>query len=468
VAVVTNAVAPTPVAQWRALRRASRRAQRALVSAWTGFFVDMVDIYLPVIALAPAIAYFQPANMTAAQASLLFYTTFAATLIGRPLGAVVFGHLADTLGRRRLTLVSIAGFSTCTTLIGLLPGYAQIGFAAPLLLVLLRLVDGVFLGGEYTAATPLAFEHCPPAARGLFGGLLMGAYALAYAVISALVLLLLIVLPAEHYQTVGWRLPFLAGGAIGFVFLAYRSRVPESDLWQRTPTEPAPIRALVAGRFRGDLSQVLMLMTGLWFVATSVVSIMPRLLRVDLGWPDVWVTSVLMVAQLLVLVGFVVTGVISQIVGRRRTFVVAALLSGTLGLGAYYLLVVGRHPAWTAGLLAVVTQVVVLAVWGVVTSYCTERFVTAVRSSGFGIAYSFAVLPASFYVVYLGLLDNVMPHRYTQLVLLAFGVTLTIAGALLGPETVRTDLSAGPPDRTTAVPTRPIEGRVNESMSTNR
>ncbi len=442
--VVASAVAPTPAAQWRALRGASRRARRALVSAWTGFFVDMVDIYLPVIALAPAIAYFQPASMTAAQASLLFYTTFAATLIGRPLGAFVFGHLADTLGRRRLTLVSIAGFSTCTTLIGLLPGYAQLGFAAPLLLVLLRLVDGVFLGGEYTAATPLAFEHCPPAARGLFGGLLMGAYALAYAVISAFVLFLLMVLPAERYQAVGWRLPFLAGGALGFVFLAYRSRVPESDLWRRTPTEPAPIRALVTGRFRGDLSQVLLLMMGLWFVATSVVSIMPRLLRVDLGRPDVWVTAVLMVAQLLVLVGFVVTGVTSEIVGRRRTLVVAASMSGTVGLFAYYLLVAGPHTAWTAGLLAIATQVVVLAVWGVVTSYCTERFVTAVRSSGFGIAYSFAVLPASFYVVYLGLLDNVMPHRYTQLVLLALGVTLTVTGALLGPETVRTDLSRPP------------------------
>jgi hypothetical protein len=115
-----------------------------------------------------------------------------------------------------------------------------------------------------------------------------------------------------------------------------------------------------------------------------------------------------------------------------------------------------------------VTQVLVLAVWGVVTSYCAERFVTAVRSSGFGIAYSFAVLPASFYVVYLGLLDNVMPHRYTQLVLLALGVTMTVAGALLGPETVRTDLSVGPPERTTAGPAAPIHAQANDAMSRNR
>ncbi|HET6561636.1 MAG TPA: MFS transporter [Marmoricola sp.] len=436
-------VSVAPGEQWRALRRTTGRARRALVSAWVGFYVDMVDIYLPVVALAPAIAYFQPGTLSSAEASLLFYTTFAATLMGRPLGAVLFGHFADTLGRRRLTLVSIAGFSACTTAIGLLPGYAAWGAAAPLTLVLLRFVDGVFLGGEYTSATPLAFEHCPPCARGLFGGVLMGAYALAYATISAGVLLLLAVMPAAAYETYGWRVPFLLGGVLGFVFLGYRARVPESDLWRSTPKEPRPLGTLVT-RFRRDLAQVLLLMTGLWLVATSVVTVMPRLLTTELGRSDTWTTAVLLVSQLCVFCAFVGTGAASQLWGRRRTLVAGAVASVTVGMAAYVLVLSTGAGSWTLAWLVVATQVVVLAVWGTVTSYCTERFRTAVRCSGFGIAYSVAVLPASFYAVYMAALADVMPYRYTQLVLLGVGALLTVVGALLGPETA--DLDLGQPD----------------------
>src|SRR3954447_6664707 len=159
----TDAAVPFPSRpgeQFRALRTADPRQRRAMVSGWAGYWIDMVDVYLPLVALAPAIAYFQPASVRADLASVLFISTFAATMLGRPLGALIFGQLADRLGRRRLTLLSIAGFSTCTAVTGLLPGYAAWGAAAPLALVALRFGTGVFLGGEYSAGTPLAFEQC--------------------------------------------------------------------------------------------------------------------------------------------------------------------------------------------------------------------------------------------------------------------------------------------------------------------
>src|SRR5690242_675110 len=86
--------------QVRALRSAGRGSRRAMFSAWAGFYVDMFDVYLPIVALTPALVYFQPADLSTGQASALFYATFAATLMGRPLGAVIFGHFADTVGRR--------------------------------------------------------------------------------------------------------------------------------------------------------------------------------------------------------------------------------------------------------------------------------------------------------------------------------------------------------------------------------
>ncbi|WP_344304805.1 MFS transporter [Nocardioides bigeumensis] len=451
--------------QWRALRRTTGRQRRALGSSWVGFFVDMVDIYLPVIALAPAIAYFQPETLGAGEAGTLFFVTFAATLLGRPVGALVFGHLADTLGRRRVTIASIAGFSVCTILIGLLPGHADWGLAAPAALIGLRFLDGVFLGGEYTAATPLAFEHCPPRARGLFGGLLMSAYAAAYAAVSALVLVLLLLLPAGAYQAWGWRVPFLAGGLAGLVFLLWRTRVPESPLWQaavasrqgyegcgdaggdpQASPRQAPVQVLLSGASRRDFVQVLVLMVGLWLVATSVVSVLPQRLLAHVGQSPVWVTTVLLAAQPVVIGGFVAAGMTSQKVGRRRALALGATVSGTAGLACYVLALTLPVAGWLLAVLVVATEVTTLAVWGVVTSYLNERFATNVRATGFGMAYSLALVPASFYAFYLTGLTRLMPERLTQLVLLGVGSLMALAGAGWGPETRDVDLArAGSP-----------------------
>jgi MFS family permease len=97
-------------------------ARRAVQAAYFGFFVDMFEVYLPIAVLAPALVYFIPAGVGAAAQATIFYLVFAISLIGRPLGAVIFGHFGDRLGRRRTTLVSVAGFGITTLLIAALPG----------------------------------------------------------------------------------------------------------------------------------------------------------------------------------------------------------------------------------------------------------------------------------------------------------------------------------------------------------
>src|SRR5919107_1303584 len=130
------------------------RAKHAIRGAWFGFFVDMFDIYLPIVVLAPALAYFVPPDLDTTTKAVVSGTIFAATLLGRPIGSVIFGHFADSIGRRRTTIISVSGFGVVTLLIALLPGYQQWGLAAVILLIVLRLVDGVFLGGGDTPAEP--------------------------------------------------------------------------------------------------------------------------------------------------------------------------------------------------------------------------------------------------------------------------------------------------------------------------
>src|ERR671929_544507 len=164
------------------------RAKSAIRGAWFGFFVDMFDIYLPIVVLAPAIAYFVAPEMGTVEKSVVSGSIFAATLLGRPIGSFIFGHFADAIGRRRTTIISVAGFGVVTLLMALLPGYQQWGVAAVILLIALRLIDGIFLGGEYTSANPLAMEYSPKEKRGFYSAFVMSGYPVAYAAISAITL----------------------------------------------------------------------------------------------------------------------------------------------------------------------------------------------------------------------------------------------------------------------------------------
>src|SRR5918994_5450971 len=162
------------------------RAKHAIRGAWFGFFVDMFDIYLPIVVLAPALIYFVPPDLDTTTTAVVSGTIFAATLLGRPVGSVIFGHFADSIGRKRTTIISVSGFGVITGLMALLPGYQQWGLAAVILLIVLRLVDGLFLGGGDNLAQPPAVGNSPQEKGGLYNALSMSGYPLAFAAISAL------------------------------------------------------------------------------------------------------------------------------------------------------------------------------------------------------------------------------------------------------------------------------------------
>ena len=215
------------------------RAKSAIRGAFFGFFVDMFDIYLPIVVLAPALIYFVSPDIGTVAKSIIGGSIFAATLIGRPIGSFIFGHFADAMGRRRTTIIAVTGFGVCTLLMALLPGYEQWGIAAVILFVVLRLVDGVFLGGEYTAANPLAMEYSPKEKRGLYSAFVMSGYPLAFAAISAITTGLLFLLPAgdinSPYVQWGWRIPFLIGAVLAFALVVYYVRsVDESELFEES------------------------------------------------------------------------------------------------------------------------------------------------------------------------------------------------------------------------------------------
>ncbi len=424
------------------------RAKHAIRGAWFGFFVDMFDIYLPIVVLAPAIIYFVAPEMGTLEKSVVSGTIFAATLLGRPIGSVIFGHFADSIGRKRTTIISVSGFGVVTLLIALLPGYQQWGITAVILLIVLRLVDGVFLGGEYTSANPLAMEYSPKEKRGFYSALIMSGYPLAFATISAITTVLLLFIPAgdinSPYVQWGWRIPFVIGSLLAFALVFYYVRfVDESELFEESGGGGSPLRQLFTER-ENLLSflQVFVLMTGFWLTLQTVAAILPGLLGSQVGLSQTNTTITLVVSNVVLVGGYIASGVISQRVGRRAFLIVYGLVAAVAGTFLYYLLL--SAPPQNLFLVILLTTIITLLVvscWGISTAYINERFQTGIRASAFGIGYSLAVVLPSLYAYYQAGLAAFMPFEYTVLVLLAVGSLLMVAGAVWGPETKDVDFS---------------------------
>ena len=421
---------------------------RALRAAFIGFFVDMFDMYLPIVVLGPAMSYFQPATLSPALQSTLFYIVFALSLVGRPVGATLFGHYGDKLGRRWVTIISMGGFAFVTLLIGLLPGYESWGIASIVVLTLLRFVDGVFLGGEYTGANPLAMEYAPKEKRGAWAAFIHTGFPLSLAAMSLITTGLLRMLPAgaphSPYVRWGWRIPFFLGALFASgVFLYYVKRVPESSVWAKAEKTKSPLKEL----FRGDnfrcLLQVFLVMSGVWFTLNAVTSILPGVLLTVRHVSSVVVTNAQLVANLLLAVCFVPFGMLGQKIGRRTILVLMGFAGFTAGPILYYVLVrSGYRSAWRLTLLLTLVNLCATPVWAIVTSYINERFPTGVRASGYGVGFSAAaIIPAfsSFYM--LGLKGLGIPYEYTEIVIFVVGGFLLFLGALSGPETKHVDLS---------------------------
>jgi len=421
-------------------------ARRAVQAACFGFFVDMFEVYLPIAVLAPAIVYFIPAGLSGATQATIFYVVFAVSLIGRPLGAVIFGHFGDRLGRRRTTLVSVAGFGIATLLIAVLPGYEAWGGAAIATLILLRLMDGIFIGGEYTAANPLAMEYTPKNKRGLYAALIHVGYPAALVCTSLLTALMLKVAPSgganSAYAVWGWRIPFVIGALLAAgLFAYYYLLVPESELWRSSKKSAAPLKQLFSGSDLRRLAQLFVVMSGAWLTLNATVGALPGVINTVLGVKSSDVNTGILIGAAVSAVFYPIIGLLSQRIGRRLTIVIIGLMSLVPACALYYVLVAGayRDSLSLIGLVALI-EVLTLPIWAVHTPYLAESFRTEIRSSGYGISYSLATIVPGFYSFYMLGLAKLMPYEFSPIILLGLGGLLLSLGALAGPETKHVDL----------------------------
>jgi len=363
--------------------------KRALIAGSIGNFIEWYEFAVyGFLATVIAKNFFQLAGEAPLTSLILTYAAFAVAFFFRPLGAVVFGRLGDRIGRKPTLILVLVMMTLATTAIGLVPVYASIGVAAPLLLTALRILQGLFAGGEYGGAVSLMTEFAPRGKRGLYGAWQSFTVALGLLAGAGIVALMSALLTPEVMLDWGWRVPFYLALPMGAVALWLRMHMEETPSFVRQQKTDTPaVKASVSGTFKAIVTGIGRLMV--WSAAGyTYLVIMPSYLQSALHTGFNQALLIAVISN----IGFAVTilpsGMLSDKIGRRKVMVLAAILLLILALPLLKILQAESSTLLVKGLVVLVAGGLVGMLAGPGPAMLSEMFPTKVRYTGLGLAYS--------------------------------------------------------------------------------
>jgi len=339
--------------------------------------------------------FFPKGNETAQLLASL--ATFGAGFGVRPLGAIVFGHVGDKIGRKYTFLVTMATMGLSTALIGLLPTYSTLGLAATALLVLLRLVQGLALGGEYGGAATYVAEHVPDAKRGYYTSFIQTTATLGFFLSLGVIGATRSAFGEEQFKSVGWRVPFLLSFVLLAVSLYMRVKMKESPLFLRLKasgnasknplkesfTNPLNLKYVLIALFGATAGQGVVWYTGQFYALTFLQS------ALKLDWKSAY--TVVAIALALATPLYVFFGWVSDRAGRKKIMMLGMALAALTYVPLFKGLAYFANPAAVnhAGLVAIlfVQMVYVCMVYGPIAAFLVELFPTKIRYTSMSIPY---------------------------------------------------------------------------------
>lgn len=370
----------------------SNEHRRVLGGAMVGTTIEWFDffIYAQAAGLIFATQYFNPAtNQSPSLAQIIAWASLGISFLFRPIGAIIAGHLGDKLGRKPVLVLTLLGMGGATFAMGLLPNYAAIGIATPILLVLLRILQGLSAGGEWGGAALIAVEHAPVNKRGYFGAFPQVGVPAGMALATVFMLVVTTVLSPEQFETWGWRIPFLSSLLLIGIGFWIRSLVEESPVFaemdELKKTASAPLSTLFTKHsklvilcaviFAGCNAAGYLAIAYFASYGTSVLKMeRPTVLALTLLTALAWIVATL------------IAGKVSDVIGRRQTFIIG-----------YSAMIIWAIPMWllidTANVVLFGIGVVVLGLflgitYGPQPSLYAEMFPASVRLSGLSIGYA--------------------------------------------------------------------------------
>lgn len=402
--------------------------RHAFAACFLGWSLDAFDYFLLVFCISAIAADFRVRTFEVAEALFL-------TLAFRPVGAFLFGALADKFGRRPVLMINIACFSVLELACVFAPSLK--------VLLILRALFGIAMGGEWGVGAALVFETLPKEGRGFFSGLLQEGYSVGYLVAAAAYALLFKPLSSImwHGHAMGWRGLFLLGATPALLVFYIGWKVEESPVWRSGRLQSVkPAMSVFSGIRQYGLTFifVVLLMTGFNAFSHGTQDLYPTFLQKDHGYSAALTGSVAIVYNIGALLGGVFFGGISEHFGRKRTIIGAALLALPVApLFAY------GNSLYALAAGAFLMQFMVQGAWGVVPAYLTELSPGPVRATFPGLAYQLGNLIASRNaVVQAKLAEHFHSYKGVLAMTVLFGATFLAVVTSFGREAKGTDLTA--------------------------
>lgn len=359
-----------------------------VTASFIGNFVEWFD-YAAYGYLAVTISVVFFPESAPQTALLMTFALFAISFLIRPLGGFIWGHIGDRVGRREALSWSILLMSGATFCIALLPSYNMIGIWAPILLLLMRLVQGFSASGEYAGASAFLVEYAPANRRGLYAAVVPASTATGLLLGSLMAALLTGMLSAEDMQSWGWRIPFLLAAPMGLIGRYIRTKLEDSPAFKELAEEDQVIKAPVSSLFREHWRRLLLASGAVLLNAVGfyvILSYMPTYLSQELGLDETR-SYIATTVALATYIGFIfLTGMLSDRFGRKKVLMSASILFVLLTVPAFMLLETGSF------LLIILVQIMLGAMLtlndGTLPSYLAEMFPTRVRYSGFAVSFN--------------------------------------------------------------------------------
>ncbi len=377
--------------------RAAINLRRVVISSLIGATIEWYDFFLygVVAGIVFNKLYFPAGDPLVG--TLLAYSTFAVGFVTRPLGGVIFGHFGDRIGRKSVLVITLMIMGVATFLIGLIPTYAQIGVWAPILLLLMRVFQGIGLGGEWGGAVLMTFENAPPARRGFFASIPQIGLAIGLCLSSGLVALLS-QLPDADFLAWGWRVAFLVSVVLVAVGLYIRLRIVETPEFEQVRARGQQAKIPFADMIGQYPRNVLLGMgaryiDGVFFnvLGVFIIGYLANTLKIPRT------TALLGVSMAaLVMIGTIpMFGALSDRVGRRRTYAVGSVVTALSSYAAFHFMTPGvdNVTLWLA--IIVPLGVLYASVYGPEAALFCELFDARVRYTGISFVYQFSGIFAS-------------------------------------------------------------------------
>lgn len=372
---------------------------RIIGASLVGTTIEWYDFFLYGSAAALVFNKLFFPNSDPLTGTLLAFGTYAAGFGARPLGGLVFGHFGDKVGRKRLLVLSLLLMGGATCAMGLLPTYASVGIAAPILLTTLRLVQGFALGGEWGGAVLIVSEHGSPQRRGFWASWPQAGAPGGNLLATGVLAILAAVQSDQAFLDWGWRIPFLLSGVLVMIGLWIRLSVTESPVFleaaEQAKRNSAVVRAPIARVLRGNWREVLISMGArmgentTYYVITAFILVY---LTGPVGLPKSVGLNAVLIGSIVHFATIPLWGALSDRWGRRPVIILGALGSGAWAFAFFGLLDTASPLVIT--LATTVGLVLHGAMYGPQAAFFSELFGTQVRYSGASIGYQLASVVA--------------------------------------------------------------------------